>query len=237
MLLGRVSIFFDSYIERDIARGVFTEECVQEMMDEFVIKLCMARHLRTPEHNELFGGDPMWITEAVGGMGEDGETLVSKSSFRMFNTLYTLGSSPELNLTVLWSTQLHEGFKKFYARVPIDTDSIRYENDDLMRPLYGDDYAIAFCVSAMTVGKQMQFFGVLCKLAKILLIAINGGYDTSSNMAIGPQMDVLQGDRLDFDEVMKRMETYIAWLSHLCMNIMNVIHYMHDKFTHTKRRR
>jgi len=234
MSLGRVSTFFDIYIERDIARGVLTEEGAQELMDDFVIKLRMARHLRTPEYNELFGGDPMWITEAVGGMGEDGRTLVSKSSFRMLHTLYTLGSSPEPNLTVLWSNQLPEGFKKFCARVSIDTDSIQYENDDLMRPLYGDDYAIACCVSAMKVGKQMQFFGARCNLAKLLLIAINGGYDTSSNMAIGPQMGVLQGDKLDFDEVMKRMETYMAWLSHLYVNTMNVIHYMHDKYAYEK---
>ena len=234
MSLGRVSTFFDIYIERDIARGVLTEEGAQELMDDCVIKLRMARHLRTPEYNELFGGDPMWITEAVGGMGEDGRTLVSKSSFRMLHTLYTLGSSPEPNLTVLWSNQLPEGFKKFCARVSIDTDSIQYENDDLMRPLYGDDYAIACCVSAMKVGKQMQFFGARCNLAKLLLIAINGGYDTSSNMAIGPQMGVLQGDKLDFDEVMKRMETYMAWLSHLYVNTMNVIHYMHDKYAYEK---
>ena len=234
MSLGRVSTFFDIYIERDIERGILTEEGAQELMDDFVIKLRMARHLRTPEYNELFGGDPMWITEAVGGMGEDGRTLVSKSSFRMLNTLYTLGSSPEPNLTVLWSAALPEGFKKFCSRVSIDTDSIQYENDDLMRPIYGDDYAIACCVSAMKVGKQMQFFGARCNLAKLLLIAINGGYDTSSHMAIGPQMEVLQGDKLDFDEVMKRMETYMAWLSHLYVNTMNVIHYMHDKYAYEK---
>ena len=234
MSLGRVSSFFDIYFERDIAAGTLDEAGAQELMDDFVIKLRLARHLRTPEYNELFGGDPMWITEGVGGMGEDGRTLVTKSSFRMLNTLYTLGSSPEPNLTVLWSSQLPEAFKNFCARVSIDTDSIQYENDDLMRPIYGDDYAIACCVSAMKVGKQMQFFGARCNLAKLLLIAINGGYDTSSSMAIGPQMGVMQGDKLDYDEVMKRMETYMAWLSHLYVNTMNVIHYMHDKYAYEK---
>ncbi|MBR2953215.1 MAG: formate C-acetyltransferase [Clostridia bacterium] len=234
MSLGRVSTFFDIYIERDIARGILTEKSAQELMDDFVIKLRMARHLRTPEYNELFGGDPMWITEAVGGMGEDGRTLVTKNSFRMLNTLYTLGSSPEPNLTVLWSTALPENFKKFCAKVSKDTDSIQYENDDVMRPDYGDDYAIACCVSAMKVGKQMQFFGARCNLAKLLLIAINGGYDTTSQMHIGPQMPVLDGDKLDFDSVMERFQIYIDWLSHLYVNTMNVIHYMHDKYAYEK---
>ena len=234
MSLGRVSTFFDIYIERDIARGTLTETQAQELMDDFVIKLRMARHLRTPEYNELFGGDPMWITEAVGGMGEDGRTLVTKSSYRILHTLYTLGSSPEPNLTVLWSDKLPESFKKFCAKVSIDTDSIQYENDDLMRPIYGDDYAIACCVSAMKVGKQMQFFGARCNLAKLLLIAINGGYDASSSMHIGPQMEPLKGDKLDFDEVMARFDTYNAWLSHLYVNTMNVIHYMHDKYAYEK---
>ena len=234
MSLGRVSTFFDIYIERDIANGILTEEGAQELMDDFVMKLRMARHLRTPEYNELFGGDPMWITEAVGGMGEDGRSLVTKSSFRMLNTLYTLGSSPEPNLTVLWSNALPESFKKFCAKVSADTDSIQYENDDVMRPVYGDDYAIACCVSAMKVGKQMQFFGARCNLAKLLLIAINGGYDTTSAMHIGPQMPVLDGDSLNFDEVMSRMEIYMDWLSHLYVNTMNVIHYMHDKYAYEK---
>ena len=234
MSLGRVSTFFDIYIERDIANGVLDETSAQELIDDFVMKLRMARHLRTPEYNELFGGDPMWITEAVGGMGEDGRTLVSKSSFRILNTLYTLGSSPEPNLTVLWSDALPEGFKKFCAKVSCDTDSIQYENDDVMRPIYGDDYAIACCVSAMKVGKQMQFFGARCNLAKLLLIAINGGYDTTSQMAIGPQMPVLDGDKLDFDEVMKRMDIYMEWLSQLYVNTMNIIHYMHDKYAYEK---
>ncbi len=232
MSLGRVSTFFDIYIERDIARGILTEKGAQELIDDFVIKLRLARHLRTPEYNELFGGDPMWITEAVGGMGEDGRTLVTKNSFRMLNTLYTLGSSPEPNLTVLWSTSLPENFKRFCAKVSKDTDSIQYENDDVMRPDYGDDYAIACCVSAMKVGKQMQFFGARCNLAKLLLIAINGGYDTTSKMHIGPQMPVLE--TLDFDNVLERFQVYIKWLSHLYVNTMNVIHYMHDKYAYEK---
>ena len=234
MSLGRVSTFFDIYIERDLRNGTLTEEAAQELMDDFVIKLRMARHLRTPEYNELFGGDPMWITEAVGGMGEDGRTLVTKSSYRVLNTLYTLGSSPEPNLTILWSKALPEPFKKFCARVSVDTDSIQYESDDLMRPIYGDDYAIACCVSAMKVGKQMQFFGARCNLAKLLLIAMNGGYDTTSGIHIGPQMPVLEGDTLDFDTVMERYDTYIAWLSHLYVNTMNIIHYMHDKYAYEK---
>ena len=234
MSLGRVSSFFDIYIERDIKNGILTEEGAQELFDDFVIKLRIARHLRTPEYNELFGGDPMWITEAVGGMGEDGRTLVTKSSFRVLNTLYTLGSSPEPNLTVLWSNALPQGFKNYCAKVSKDTDSIQYENDDIMRPIYGDDYAIACCVSAMKIGKQMQFFGARCNLAKLLLIAINGGYDTTSGMHIGPQMPVLSGDTLSYDEVMERFDVYIAWLSNLYVNTMNVIHYMHDKYCYEK---
>ncbi len=234
MSLGRVSTFFDIYFERDLADGTLTEEGVQEIIEDFVMKLRCARHLRTPEYNELFGGDPMWITEAVGGMGEDGRTLVTKSSYRILNTLYTLGSSPEPNLTILWSNSLPENFKKFCAKVSADTDSIQYENDDVMRPIYGDDYAIACCVSAMKIGKQMQFFGARCNLAKLLLIAINGGYDTTSGIHIGPQMPVLDGDKLDFDEVMERYDIYIKWLSNLYVNTMNIIHYMHDKYAYEK---
>ena len=234
MSLGRVSTFFDIYIERDIKNGTLTESEAQELIDDFVMKLRMARHLRTPEYNELFGGDPMWITEAVGGMGEDGRTLVTKSSFRILNTLYTLGPAPEPNLTVLWSTSLPDGFKKFCAKVSADTDSIQYESDDLMRPIYGDDYAIACCVSAMKVGKQMQFFGARCNLAKLLLIAINGGYDTTGGIHIGPQMPVMDTKKLDFDAVMERLDIYIKWLSALYVNTMNVIHYMHDKYAYEK---
>ncbi len=234
MSLGRVSTFFDIYIERDLANGTLTEEGAQELMDDFVMKLRIARHLRTPEYNELFGGDPMWITEAVGGMGEDGRTLVTKNSYRMLNTLYTLGSSPEPNLTILWSTALPATFKRFCAKVSADTDSIQYENDDLMRPLHGDDYAIACCVSAMTLGKQMQFFGARCNLAKLLLIALNGGYDTTSGIHIGPQMPVMDGDTLGFDAVMERYSVYVSWLSALYVNTMNLIHYMHDKYAYEK---
>ncbi len=234
MSLGRVSTFFDIYAERDIERGLLTEEEVQELFDDFVIKLRIARHLRTAEYNELFGGDPMWITEAVGGMSEDGRSLVTKGCFRMLNTLYTLGPSPEPNLTILWSEHLPEPFKRFCAKVSCDTDSIQYENDDVMRPVYSDDYAIACCVSAMKIGKQMQFFGARCNLAKLLLIAINGGYDVSSRMHIGPQMEPMKCDKLDFDEVMERYEKYIAYLMKLYVNTMNVIHYMHDKYAYEK---
>ncbi len=234
MSLGRVSTFFDIYIERDIKAGILDEKGAQELFDDFVMKLRMARHLRTPEYNELFGGDPMWITEALGGMAENGKTLVTKSTFRMLNTLYTLGSSPEPNLTVLWSNALPINFKKFCAKVSCDTDSIQYENDDLMRPIYGDDYAIACCVSAMKVGKQMQFFGARCNLAKLLLIALNGGYDATSDIHIGPQMPVLDADKLDFETVKERYFIYIDWLAKLYVNTMNIIHYMHDKYAYEK---
>ena len=234
MSLGRVSTFFDIYIERDLENGTLTEVDAQELIDDFVMKLRLARHLRTPEYNELFGGDPMWITESVGGMGKDGRTLVTKSSFRILNTLYTLGPSPEPNLTILWSPNLPENFKKFCAKVSADTDSIQYENDEVMRPYHGDDYAIACCVSAMEIGKQMQFFGARCNLAKLLLIAINGGYDTTSGINIGPQMPVMDMETLDFDQVMERYSIYISWLSNLYVNTMNVIHYMHDKYAYEK---
>lgn len=234
MSLGRVSTFLDVYIERDLENGALTERQAQELMDDFVMKLRIARHLRTPEYNELFGGDPMWITESVGGMGEDGRTLVTKNSYRMLNTLYTLGSSPEPNLTVLWSNKLPERFKRFCAKVSCDTDSIQYENDDVMRPIYGDDYAIACCVSAMKIGKQMQFFGARCNLAKLLLLSLNGGYDTSSGINAGPQMKPFEDDVLSYDKVYERFTEYAAWLLRLYVNTMNVIHYMHDKYAYEK---
>jgi len=234
MSLGRVSTFFDIYIERDIANGVMTESEAQELIDDFVIKLRVMRHLRTPEYNELFGGDPMWITEAVGGMGENNKPLVTKSSYRMLNTLYTLGSAPEPNLTILWSNRLPEPFKKFCAKVSIDTDSIQYENDDIMRPSYGDDYGIACCVSAMKIGKQMQFFGARTNLAKLLLLAMNGGIDNVTGTRIGPQMEPIQGDVLNYNEVFARFKVYREWLCKLYVNTMNCIHFMHDKYNYER---
>ena len=234
MSLGRVSTFFDIYIERDFEKGILNEKQAQEIIDDFVMKLRMARHLRTPDYNELFGGDPMWITEAVGGVGTDGKPLVTKNSFRILNTLYNLGSAPEPNLTILWSEKLPEGFKKFCAKVSIDTDSIQYENDDIMRPVYGDDYAIACCVSAMKVGKQMQFFGARCNLPKMLLLALNGGYDTLSGINMGPSMEVYSDEVLDFDKVWQRLDKYMVWLCRLYVNTMNAIHYMHDKYAYEK---
>ena len=234
MSFGRCSTFFDIYIERDIKLGILDETSAQELIDDLVIKLRAARHLRTPEYNELFGGDPMWITESIGGMSENNRALVTKTSFRILNTLYTLGAAPEPNLTVLWSHRLPEGFKKFCAKVSIDTDSIQYENDDLMRLTYGDDYAIACCVSAMRVGKQMQFFGARTNLAKLLLLALNGGYDNVFGTRLGPQEDVISGDVLEYAEVKERFDRYLAWLCKLYVNTMNCIHFMHDKYAYEK---
>lgn len=234
MSLGRVGTFLDIYLERDIRRGILDEAGAQELIDQFVIKLRMIRHLRTQEYNELFGGDPMWITEAVGGMGEDGRTLVTKTAFRFLHTLYNLGSAPEPNLTVLWSGKLPEAFKRYCAKVSIDTDSIQYENDDLMRPIYGDDYAIACCVSAMKVGKQMQFFGARCNLPKILLLALNGGKEEKYNMQIGPVMPVMDDEVLDYDTVRRRLDYYMGWLAGEYVDTMNVIHFMHDKYAYER---
>lgn len=234
MSLGRVSTFLDIYAERDLREGRLDESGAQEIVDQFVIKLRTMRHLRTPEYNELFAGDPMWITESVGGMCEDGRPLVTKNSFRFLHTLYDLGTAPEPNLTILWSEKLPDAFKRYAARVSAETDSIQYENDDLMRPVSGDDYAIACCVSCMKVGKQMQFFGARCNLAKTLLMALNGGKDERYFMQVGPEMPVYEGDVLDYDEVVKRFDFYLAWLARTYVNTMNVIHYMHDKYAYEK---
>lgn len=234
MSLGRTSTFLDIYIERDLKEGIINEQQAQEIIDDFVIKLRVARHLRTEEYNELFGGDPMWITESLGGMGEDGRTLVTKNTFRFLHTLYNLDPAPEPNMTVLWSTKLPEPFKKFCAKVSIDTDSVQYENDDVMRPYYGDDYGIACCVSAMKIGKQMQFFGARCNLPKLLLLALNGGTDAKTGIKIGPQKEVYDGEFLDYDKVMQRFDEYRGWLMQLYVNTMNVIHYMHDKYAYEK---
>lgn len=233
MSLGRVSTFLDIYFERDLREGTLTESQAQEIMDDFVIKLRITRQLRTPEYNDLFGGDPTWTTESVGGMGEDGRTLVTKNSYRMLNTLYNLGAAPEPNLTVLWSQKLPEAFKKFCARVSVDTDSIQYENDDVMRPVYGDDYSIACCVSAMKTGKQMQFFGARCNLAKLLLFTLNGGKDERYAMQVAPEGKVFTG-KLDYAEVMAAFRQYRKWLCKLYVNTLNVIHYMHDKYAYEK---
>lgn len=232
MSLGRTSTFLDIYFERDLKAKTVTEEELQEYMDHFVMKLRMVKFLRTPDYNNLFSGDPTWVTECIGGMGVDGRTLVTKNSFRMLNTLYTLGPSPEPNLTVLWSTRLPQGFKDFCSKVSIDTSSVQYENDDLMRSYWGDDYGIACCVSAMKIGKQMQFFGARVNLAKTLLYAINGGIDEKSGAQVGPRFEPITSEYLDFDEVMNKFEPFTDWLANLYVNTLNVIHYMHDKYSY-----
>ena len=232
MSLGRTSTFLDIYIERDLRNGVITEEEAQEIMDHFVMKLRLVKFLRTPEYNDLFSGDPTWVTESIGGMGLDGRTLVTKNSFRILNTLYTLGPSPEPNLTVLWSTRLPQGFKDFCSKVSIDTSSVQYENDDLMAPYWGDDYAIACCVSAMRVGKQMQFFGARVNLAKTLLYTINGGRDEKSGVQVAPKMEPITSEYLDYNEVMDKFDKMTDWLATLYVNTLNVIHYMHDKYSY-----
>lgn len=232
MSLGRTSTFLDIYFERDLKSGQITEEEVQELMDHFVMKLRMVKFLRTPEYNDLFSGDPTWVTESIAGMGIDGRTLVTKNSFRVLNTLYTLGPSPEPNLTVLWSNHLPKGFKDFCSKVSIDTSSIQYENDDIMRPYWGDDYGIACCVSAMRIGKQMQFFGARVNLAKTLLYSINGGVDEKLGIQVGPKLEAISSEYLDYDEVMKKFEPFTDWLANLYVNTLNVIHYMHDKYSY-----
>jgi formate C-acetyltransferase len=230
MSLGRVTTFLDVYIERDLEHKVITERQAQEYMDHFVMKLRMVRFLRTPEYNELFSGDPTWVTEAIGGMGIDGRTLVTKNSFRMLHTLKTLGPAPEPNMTVLWSVHLPESFKLFCAKVSIRTSSVQYENDDLMRRYWGDDYSIACCVSAMRTGKQMQFFGARANLAKALLYAINGGRDEITGEQIAPEFAPVVGEYLEYDEVMRKFDQILEWLSRLYVNALNIIHYMHDKY-------
>jgi formate C-acetyltransferase len=234
MSLGRVSSFLDIYIERDLQNGVITEKEAQELMDQFVMKLRMVRFLRTPAYNELFSGDPTWVTEVIGGMGIDGRTLVTKNSFRILHTLYNLGPAPEPNLTVLWSEKLPENFKKYVAKASIDTSSIQYENDDLMRIWYGDDYGIACCVSAMKIGKQMQFFGARANLAKALLYAINGGKDEKTGEQIGPELAPITSEYLDFDEVVRKFDGVLDWLAQLYINTLNIIHYMHDKYCYER---
>lgn len=234
MSLGRVSTFLDIYIDRDLQEGHLTEEQAQELIDHFVMKLRLVKFARTPEYNELFSGDPTWVTESIGGVSLQGEPLVTKSSFRFLHTLTNLGPAPEPNLTILWSTKLPEAFKKYCAKMSIESSSIQYENDDLMRKHYGDDYGIACCVSAMEIGKQMQFFGARANLAKALLYAINGGVDEKLKMQVAPPLRPITSDVLDFEEVMKRYDVILDWLAKLYMNTLNVIHFMHDKYAYER---
>ena len=230
MSIGRTSTFLDIYAERDLKNGTYTESEIQEFIDHFVMKLRMVRFLRIPEYNELFSGDPAWVTESLGGMGIDGRTLVTKNTFRVLHTLVNLGPSPEPNLTVLWSTHLPEAFKKFCSDVSIKTSSIQYENDDMMRAFWGDDYGIACCVSAMRIGKQMQFFGARANLAKTLLYAINGGRDEMTGEQIAPKYQPITSEYLDFDEVMEKFDVMMDWIARVYVDTLNVIHYMHDKY-------
>ena len=234
MSLGRVSTFFDVYFTRDLAAGTITEEEIQELMDHFVMKLRIVRFIRTPEYNNLFSGDPTWVTESIGGMGQDFRTLVTRSSFRMLQTLYNLGPAPEPNLTVLWSTALPEGFKKFCAKVSIETSSIQYENDDLMRQYWGDDYGIACCVSAMRIGRQMQFFGARANLAKCLLYALNGGVDEVKGKQVAPCAPRYEGEYLEYDKVMGLFDKMQDWLAKTYVDALNIIHYMHDKYCYER---
>jgi len=234
MSLGRVSTFLDVYFERELNNGTLTESEAQEIIDHFVMKLRMVRFLRSPDYNELFSGDPTWVTESIAGIGEDGRPLVTKTSFRFLHALYNLGPAPEPNLTILWAERLPVNFKQFCAKVSADTSSIQYENDDLMRPDYGDDYGIACCVSAMRIGKQMQFFGARANLAKALLYAINGGKDEKSGEQVGPELAPVTSEYLDYDEVKAKFYTLLDWLSKLYVNTLNVIHYMHDKYCYER---
>jgi len=232
--IGRIAEFIDCYIERDFAEGTLDEKGAQELIDDLIVKLRLVRHLRTPEYNDLFAGDPVWVTCSLGGVSNEGKHMVSKTSFRVLQTLYNLGSSAEPNITVLWSQKLPQGFKNFCAQVSIDTDSIQYENDDVMRKDYGNDYAIACCVSAMKEGKQMQFFGARCNLAKILLMALNGGKDEIHGDQIAPESESFDEKVLDYDKVIKSYKEYLSWMARLYVNTMNVIHYMHDKYAYER---
>jgi formate C-acetyltransferase len=234
MSLGRTSTFFDIYLQRDLAAGVLTEEQAQEIVDDFVIKLRIVRFLRTPEYDELFAGDPTWVTESIAGMGDDGRSLVTKTSFRFLQTLYNLGPAPEPNLTIWYSPRLPEGFRRFSAKVAIDTSSLQFESDETMRRAWGDDGAVACCVSPMALGKQMQFFGARANLAKCLLYAINGGRDEISGEQVGPAFEAVQGVRLDFGDVIEKFERMMDWLAGVYVNAMNVIHYMHDKYAYER---
>ncbi|MBQ8321462.1 MAG: formate C-acetyltransferase [Clostridia bacterium] len=234
MSLGRTSTFLDIYAERDLARGTYTESEIQELVDHFIMKLRLVKFARTPEYNSLFSGDPQWVTESIGGMAVDGRHLVTKMSYRYLHTLENLGAAPEPNLTVLWSTRLPENFKRFCARISIETSSVQYENDDLMRFTHGDDYAIACCVSSMRVGKEMQFFGARANLAKCLLYAINGGVDEITGKQIGPEYRAVTTEYLDYDDVMKKYDDMMRWLAGVYVNTLNIIHYMHDKYCYEK---
>ncbi|OAM96160.1 formate C-acetyltransferase [Pelosinus fermentans] len=234
MSIGRVSTFLDIYLSRDLSNGTLSESDAQELIDQMVIKLRLARHLRTTDYNELFAGDPLWVTEAIGGTGLDGRTLVTRTSYRILHTLYNLGPAPEPNLTILWSVDLPADFKKFCAKVSLDTSAIQYENDDIMRPVYGDDYAIACCVSAMRVGEQMQLFGARANLAKALLLAINGGRDENSGEQLAPVMPIPAGEYLDYDIVRSNLSKVLSWLTGLYVNTMNLIHFSHDKYAYER---
>ena len=234
MSLGRTSTFLDIFIQRDLDRGIITEEQAQELIDHFIMKLRIVKFARTPEYNELFSGDPTWITESIGGVDVDGRHLVTKNSFRYLHTLDNLGTAPEPNMTVLWSQKLPRKFKEYCAKMSIKTSSVQYENDDLMRTVHGDDYAIACCVSSMVIGKEMQFFGARANLAKCLLYAINGGVDERMKVQVGPKFRAVEGDYLDFDDVWDKYEAMMEWLAGLYVNTLNVIHFMHDKYSYER---